>query len=184
MKEKAEEDIKDLTNEGKQSFLNELMESHSKKVYLLAYSYVKDQGTAEDIAQDVFIKCFRYMDRFRGEAAISSWLYRITVNRSKDVLRRNKLAKLKYPLNYFDKEHQSESTEQTYIKQNQRERVLQAVMTLPIKYREVLVLFYFYDQKIEDISMTLEEKENTIKTRLARGREKLKTHPMIQERMI
>lgn len=173
-----------MSNESKQSFLNELMETHAKKVYLLAYSYVKDKGMAEDISQDVFIQCFRYLDRFRGDAAISSWLYRITVNQSKDILRRKKLAQLKYPLKYFEKEQHSESTEQSYIKKNQREQVLQAVMDLPIKYREVLVLFYFYDQKIEEISTTLNEKENTIKTRLARGRDKLKTHPMIQERMI
>ncbi len=171
----------DLTKEELNSWLDQIMDAYSRNVYLLAYSYIKDKSMAEDISQDVFIKVYHQLTQFRGEAALSSWIYRITVNRAKDILRRRKLAQLKYPLKYFEKEQETESTETTYEKQNQKEQVLAAVLSLPVKYREVLVLFYFHDQSVETISTALKEKENTVKTRLARGREKLKSNPILRE---
>ncbi|UOQ46525.1 sigma-70 family RNA polymerase sigma factor [Halobacillus salinarum] len=173
-----------VPDEEMDDLLDEIMDTYSRQVYLLAYSYVKDKGMAEDISQDVFIKVYRQYHHFRGDAALSSWIYRITANRSKDILRRKKLAQLKYPLKYFEKEQHTESTEKTYVKQNQKERILTAVLSLPVKYREVLILYYFHDQPIEQLSETLNEKENTIKTRLSRGREKLKSHPIIREGLI
>ncbi|WP_237417119.1 sigma-70 family RNA polymerase sigma factor [Halobacillus litoralis] len=175
---------KAVTYNSKENVLDELMDSHSKKVYLLAYSYVKDQGTAEDVTQDVFIKLYNNLSSFRGEAAISSWIYRITVNRAKDILRRRKLAHIKYPLKYFEQENQAESTEEAYLKESKKEQVLTAILSLPLKYREVLILHYFHDQSIESIGKTLDQKENTIKTRLSRGREKLKSNPLIRKELL
>ncbi|REJ05632.1 sigma-70 family RNA polymerase sigma factor [Halobacillus trueperi] len=175
---------KDVTYNSKEYALDELMDSHSKKVYLLAYSYVKDQGTAEDITQDVFIKLYNNLSSFRGEASISSWIYRITVNRAKDILRRRKLAHLKYPLKYFEQENHTESTEEAYLKESRKEQVLTAILSLPVKYREVLILHYFHDQSIESIRKTINEKENTIKTRLSRGREKLKSNPLLRKELL
>ena len=106
------------------------------------------------------------------------------VNQSKDVLRRKKLAQLKYPFKYFEKEHWTESTENNYVKKNRKEQVLSAVFSLPVKYREVLTLHYFHDQSIEEMSTALNTNENTIKTRLSRGREKLKSNPIIREELI
>ncbi|SEQ72918.1 RNA polymerase sigma factor, sigma-70 family [Virgibacillus subterraneus] len=57
----------------KEEILNELMAAHSEKLYLLAYSFVKDRGMAEDFSQDVFIKCYRHMDKYRGEVSVTSW---------------------------------------------------------------------------------------------------------------
>ncbi|MGG1677822.1 sigma-70 family RNA polymerase sigma factor [Neobacillus sp. NRS-1170] len=81
-------DIADLPyNLDKEKQIDDLMNLYSQKVYLLAYSYVKDRGLAEDISQEVFIKCYKSLNQFRGESQISSWIYRITVNTAKDMLR-------------------------------------------------------------------------------------------------
>ncbi|MGY0694441.1 sigma-70 family RNA polymerase sigma factor [Virgibacillus sp. FSP13] len=158
----------------KEEIISDLMAAHSNKVYLLAYSYVKDHGIAEDVAQEVFIKCYRHLDKYRGEASITSWIYRITVNTSKDFLRKNKFMNIIYPRHFFDGFMRSESSEDTYLKQNRKEEMLQTIFALPIKYREILVLYYFHEQKIDEIANSLKINANTVRTRLVRGRKKLK----------
>ncbi|MCH1624263.1 sigma-70 family RNA polymerase sigma factor [Fredinandcohnia quinoae] len=164
----------DFTIDDKSKVIDEMMTLYSKKVYLLAYSFVKDQGLAEDISQEVFLRCYQYLKNFRGEASIKSWLYRITVNLSKDFIRKKGFQILKFPIEFFDGIKKSESTEEAFLKMIQNEQLLQNVLSLPIKYREVIVLHYFNELKIEEISEMLEVNANTVKTRLARGRSKLK----------
>ncbi|WP_161993056.1 sigma-70 family RNA polymerase sigma factor [Sediminibacillus terrae] len=163
-----------LNEQEKELLLKELMASYSQKVFLLAYSFVQDHGMAEDISQEVFIKCYQNLNQYRGEASLSTWLYRITANTSKDVLRKNKLAILMQPWQFFEAFKRSESPEVSYLKQDQREEVLQSIFSLPIKYREILILYYFHEQKVEEIAVSLAINSNTVRTRLVRGRERLK----------
>ncbi len=158
----------------KGKFIDELMNQHSRKVYLLALSYVKDKGLAEDIAQEVFIKCYKSLHHFRGDSQITSWLYRITVNTAKDFLRSKSFNILKYPKSFFESLIKSGSPEEAMLKQDQREAVLQTVLSLSTKYREVIILYYFQDEKMEDIAEILHLNLNTVKTRLSRARSILK----------
>jgi RNA polymerase sigma-70 factor (ECF subfamily) len=158
----------------KGKLIDELMNLHSRKVYLLAYSYVKDKGLAEDIAQEVFIKCYKSLNHFRGDAQITSWIYRITVNTAKDFLRSKSFNILKYPKSFFESITKSETPEDAVLKQDQRVAVLQKVLGLSTKYREIIILYYFQDEKMEDIAEILNLNLNTVKTRLARARAKLK----------
>lgn len=160
--------------ENKEEIIDDLMTTYSQKVFLLAYSFVKDHGIAEDISQEVFIKCYRNLHKFRGESSISSWIYRITANTAKDFLRKKKIMDIITIRSMFENKEEQESVEATYIKFEKKEKVLQSVLSLPIKYREILVLYYFHEQKIDEIAHTLHFNSNTVRTRLSRGREKLK----------
>jgi RNA polymerase sigma-70 factor (ECF subfamily) len=141
---------------------------------LLAYSFVKDQGLAEDVSQEVFIKCYKHIGNFRKDASIKSWIYRITVNTSKDFVRKKSFQVLKFPKLLFENIKKSESSEETFLKQNQNDLLLHTVLSLPSKYREVIVLYYFHDLKVNEIGETLDLNTNTVKTRLTRGRSILK----------
>ena len=154
--------------------IDELMNLHSRKVYLLAYSYVKDKGLAEDIAQEVFIKCYKSLHHFRGDSQITSWIYRITVNTAKDFLRSKSFNILKYPKSFFENITKSETVEDAVLQQDEREAVLQTVLSLTTKYREVIILYYFQEEKIEDIAEILNMNVNTVKTRLSRARSIMK----------
>ncbi|MFQ3546191.1 sigma-70 family RNA polymerase sigma factor [Halobacillus rhizosphaerae] len=169
-----EQDHREFQNLDKEYLLKELMKKYTNKVYLLAYSFVRDKGIAEDISQEVFIKCYRHINTYRGEAAITSWIYKITVNTSKDFLRKQKLLKWRFPLKSEDHHSKIESSEETVLKMDKKEEILSFVFSLPLKYREVLILHYFHELKTLEISETLDVSLNTVKTRLARGRNKLK----------
>ncbi|WP_409273349.1 sigma-70 family RNA polymerase sigma factor [Neobacillus sp. SCS-31] len=154
--------------------IEQLMDLYTDKVYLLAYSFVKDKGLAEDISQEVFLKVYKYLDRYRGESELGTWIYRITVNTSKDFLKKRSLKQLLFESRFFEGVKRTESTETSFFKADQNEQLLQTVLTLPVKYREVIVLYYFYDVPIHELAETLDLNTNTVKTRLSRGRDTLK----------
>lgn len=167
-------DEMDINFQDKEIVIEQLMVLYAENVYLLAYSFVKDKGLAEDISQEVFLKVYKYLDRFRGESALKSWIYRITVNTCKDFLKKKSLKQLLLKNSFFENFKKTESTEASFLKVDRNEQLLQTILTLPTKYREVIVLHYFYDLKINELSSVLGLNKNTVKTRLSRGRSLLR----------
>ncbi|MEK4627475.1 sigma-70 family RNA polymerase sigma factor [Solibacillus sp. FSL R7-0682] len=148
--------------------------THGEELLRLAYTYVKSQEVAEDIVQDVLLKAFEAQQQFRGESSYRTYLYRLTINRSYDYLRSwsykntvltNKIQKI------FNG---SKSAEQQVMELSENNMLGRAVFELPVKYREVIIFYYYKELKIEEIAALLSVSDNTIKTRLRRAREKLK----------
>ncbi|MGM0806888.1 MAG: sigma-70 family RNA polymerase sigma factor [Bacillota bacterium] len=155
--------------------LNRLMKEYGQSILWLAYSYVKDKKLAEEITQDVFIICYKKMETFREESSIKTWIYRITTNRCKDVMKSKSYKYKKMTQSLFDHFVSKDDTPEDFLIRKTDEKELSlAVLTLPLKYREIIFLFYFENLKVEDISRLLSVKPNTVKTRLHRGRELIK----------
>ncbi|HEY4553132.1 MAG TPA: sigma-70 family RNA polymerase sigma factor [Bacillaceae bacterium] len=163
-------------------WLSELMDTYGEDVVWLAYSYVRDKHVAEDIAQNTFIKCYLHASNFRGDSAIKTWLYRITINGCKDYLRSAYFRRI-WPTNLiqtFIKEH-APSTESVYMEYDQSDDLIESIYLLPSKYREVIMLYYFEDFKIKEMEQILGIKGNTIKTRLRKARKLLKEKVKIEK---
>jgi RNA polymerase sigma-70 factor, ECF subfamily len=163
---------KDFSNE---DLITSLIESYWISVKKLAFTYVKDWVLAEDITQEVFIKCYKNLDQFRRESSYKTWLYRVTVNRCKDEFK----SKWFKTLWIFDevKEKVGEnivSAEVAYLKNYEETILSELVLTLPVKYREVIIFYYYEGLSLEEIENLLELNINTIKTRLRRGKMLLK----------
>ena len=174
-KERKHETIEYMDNDTK---INWLMDNYGQQVIALAYTYVKQKEVAEDIAQEVFIKCYERLDTFRNESSYKTWIYRITINKCKDVLRSWSFKHLIFTdFIFYKKDNPKNSPELKSIEKEENELLSESVMSLPIKLREVIILFYYEDLSIEEISNLIECNENTIKTRLHRARIQLrKTH--------
>ncbi|MDZ5471749.1 sigma-70 family RNA polymerase sigma factor [Bacillus sp. 31A1R] len=152
-----------------------LMKEYGQQILWLSYSYVKDKNLAEDITQDVFIKCYQNMESFRGDSSLKTWLYRITSNRCKDVLKSWSYRSKKMTEYLFDQHiSPNRNPEQEMLAKFEDRDLSLKVLSLPIKYREVIFLHYFEEYKIEDLSALLGIKPNTVKSRLHRGRNLLK----------
>jgi RNA polymerase sigma-70 factor, ECF subfamily len=159
----------------KECSLDSLMKEYGQSVLWLAYSYVKDKNLAEEITQDVFISCYEKMDTFREESSIKTWIYRIASNRCKDVMKSRAYKYKKLTQSLFDHYFSNDQTpEAAFIKKSEESELSTKVLTLPLKYREVIFLYYFENLKLEEISTLLSIKTNTLKTRLHRGRDLLK----------
>lgn len=158
----------------KDDILIYLMNEYGTMVKRLAFSYVKDISLAEDIAQEVFIAAFKNLDSFKGESSYKTWIYRITINRSKDMVKSKafRMVSLNHIINPFKKS--STSTEVEVIRKENNNKVVAAIFTLPVKYREIIYLFYYEDLKIHEIHQITHINTETIKSRLRRGKQLLK----------
>jgi RNA polymerase sigma-70 factor (ECF subfamily) len=164
------EPLYDLNREEK---LKWLMKTYGNDVIRIAYTYLKQKQLSEDVAQDVFLRCFEKIDTFRNESSYKTWLIRITVNRCKDVIKSWSYKNL-YITDFFKSKEDYSSLEHQVFSGNENEYISKKVMELPVKLREVIYLFYYQEFSIEEISDLLNINSNTVKTRLHRGRLKLK----------
>jgi RNA polymerase sigma-70 factor (ECF subfamily) len=152
------------------------MDEFGENLTKLAYTYVKDWKIAEDVVQDVFIICYKQYENLESITSFKSWIYRITINKSKDVLKSSSIRRVIMNPNLFQFFRTKDlSPEMAMIKRNEEERLSVCVLALPLKYREVISLHYYEELQIEEISKILKMNRNTIKTRLNRARGKLKT---------
>jgi RNA polymerase sigma factor (sigma-70 family) len=149
-----------------------LMKAYGNDIIRIAFTYVKQKQLAEDVVQDVFIKCYEKMNTFRFESTYKTWLISITINRCKDMLRSWSYKNLLFT-DYLANKLRDSSTER-HIFDDTYEVLSNEILKLPLKLREVIILHYYQELSIEEISNLLRANSNTIKTRLHRGRLKLK----------
>ena len=137
----------------------------------LAYRFCLDRGRAEDMAQEAFLRAFRGLANWRGEGAFSTWLFALATNLYRTELRRipaRTLALDDVPELADRRAHDSHDAEA-------RDRAVRhAVLALPPKYRDALVLFYFHGRDVAAAAQSLGVPEGTLKARLSRGREILR----------
>lgn len=157
----------------KEELLNELMDSYGDMVKKLAFTYVKDINLAEDIAQDVFISCYNNLHEFKGNSSYKTWIYRVAVNRSKDVLKSNAYKRI-LPFKKVILTSKEKTPELKIIDKSTQNILTKSLMNLPPKYREILFFFYYEELKLKEISEITSLKEATVKTRLSRGKQLLK----------
>ncbi|MEE1130940.1 MAG: sigma-70 family RNA polymerase sigma factor [Caryophanon sp.] len=151
--------------------LDAIMKEHSQHLVRIAYLYVKDWGTAEDIVQDVFIKFFQTSDQFRQEASLKTYLTKMTANRAKDHLRSWKYKKQVLFDNVFS---QVRGVDEHVVEKEELKMLGKLLFELPLKYREPLILYYYNEQSIAEIAQDLSLNENTVKTRLRRAKQQMK----------
>ncbi len=164
-----------LATEERETLIDELMHQYGQEILQLTYSYVKNRNIAEDLTQDIFVKCYQSLHTYKGKSKIRTWLWRIAINHCKDYLKswyNNHVIPSNDEIVYSGKS--VHNTEQAVIQQDEEGRLAHAVMSLPIKYREVIYLHYFEELAIREVALILSMKENTVKTRLRRGKVLLK----------
>lgn len=140
----------------------------------LAFTYVKSYQTAEDIVQDVFMRAYEKRADFRGEASYKTYLYRMTINRSHDYLRSWHYKNTLLTNRIAETIHRASSTESLIVTKSEEDQLGKKVLELPVKYREVIVLYYYADYTIDEIAEILDCRTTTIKTRLRRARQRMK----------
>lgn len=154
--------------------LENWMSQYGTDVINFAYSYVHNYHQAQDIAQDVFLRAFQNADSFRGDSTVKTWLLSITANRCRDHLRSWSVRNESFTMTEQTPRPANDNTEQSVVDKLASDSVWQTVLTLPVKYREVVVLYYFRDLSTREIGETLNISEEAVRTRLHRARGLLK----------
>ena len=136
-------------------------------LYQLAYRFSDEAGAAEEMTQDAFLKAFRALSHWRGDAAFSTWLFAIATNSYRSWLRRQKPKSL--PIEAA--EGAAEPAAADPAERSERERwVRRAVDELPVHYREAVHLFYFHEMDLAAAAASLGVPEGTLKSQLHRAR--------------
>ena len=153
-----------------------LMEKFQSPMYWHIRRMVVSHEDAEDVLQETFIKVFRYMDDFRAESSLSTWIYRIATNECIRFLNRRKECTVS------DEEMQAELMDKLmaseYVDYDQAMEVKfqQAILTLPDKQRLVFNLRYYDELKYEEISKITDTKVETLKANYYFAKEKIKEY--------
>ncbi|NLJ97613.1 MAG: sigma-70 family RNA polymerase sigma factor [Clostridiales bacterium] len=151
-----------------------LIEEYGNDVLRTAYMYVKDVHTAEDIFQEVFIKVDKNLTNFRGNSSIKTWIIRITINACKDYLKSAYKRRVIPMEEYQEDAIVSQSDYDEVENQDTSDLIKKSILSLPTKYRDIVLCVYFQEMTILEAANTLKIPEGTAKSRLSRAREKLK----------
>jgi RNA polymerase sigma-70 factor (ECF subfamily) len=149
-----------------------LLPAFRRKVFGLAYSFLRDREAAEDVTQEVFIKVWRALPGYDGRASVSTWIYTITRNASVSALR------ARHPQSSLSDPEVMEAAEANYPGPAtdvlaERAAILKIVDRLPTKQRQVVMLFYMEEQSHEEVATMLAIPVGTVKTLLHRARAQL-----------
>ncbi|MGA2357275.1 MAG: sigma-70 family RNA polymerase sigma factor [Terriglobales bacterium] len=138
----------------------------------LAYRFCHDRGRAEEMAQEAFLRAYRALAQWRKEAAFSTWLFALATNLYRSEIRR--IPARNVSLDDVAEPHDARAFDGGLEERDQDRAVRRAVLALPAKYREALILFYFHDMDVTSAARSLGLPEGTVKARLSRGRDILR----------
>ena len=142
----------------------ELLDRYGGSILRYAYSYVHNMDDAEEILQETLIRYLKAAPALENEAHEKAWLFRVAGNLSKNRISYNRVRK-------------TDELNECLVAEQREDLsfVWEAVKELPVRYREVIHLFYYEGLTTGRIAQVLGEKESTVRSRLMRGREKLKS---------
>lgn len=167
--------IEQIKIQDREALIDHLMEVHGQKLLQLIYSYVEDKEVAQDLTQEVFVKCYQKIHQYNQKSSLKTWLWRIAINHCKDYLKswhRNHIVVSEEKA--IRASSHKEEVESKVIQKYDDERLALAVMKLPDPYREVIYLYYYEELTIKEINDLTKLNQNTIKTRLKRAKELLR----------
>ena len=148
------------TQESSRPQLDRLMEQYGSSLLRMCALYLKDADLAQDAVQETFIRAYRHIEDYRGESSEKTWLTAIAINVSRDMLRTA----------WF--RHQSRSTDIDTLPEQPADfefpdnTVLNEVMRLPVKYREIVLLRYYEGLKLKEIASALGLSDGRVRSRL------------------
>ena len=164
---------------GDEGAFDEVYRRHAEMVYNLAYRLSGDLEQASDLSQEIFLRVYRHLGRFRGHSTLKTWIYRVALNHCRSRLGRKKW--WHWPLReetggeegveLLDTRRDPESQA---IADDDAQRVLAALQEVPEPFREAVILCDLQELSYQEIAAVLGVRIGTVRSRIARGRERLK----------
>lgn len=179
-------DVAALAREGREAAFRELVRRYERPVFSLIFRMVRDRETAEDLAQDTFIKVLNHIDRYRPEFKFSSWLFKIANNVTIDHLRKRQLDTVSIDgsphaataaeaeATSFDVRSRGESPLDEMESRELGSAIERAIATLRPEYRACILLRHVEGRSYEEIAATLDLPLGTVKTYIHRARHELR----------
>lgn len=147
-----------------------LINKYYKIIYSFVYKLTQDYHISYDLTQEVFIKSIKSIKKYKHQDKLKAWLLTIASNLVKDYFRKESREKQKnYDISLDIEDYSSDNSLQMLDREENKEYLKRAIDALSLDMREVIMLRYFYDMKISEISKITSTNESTVKTRLRRA---------------
>jgi RNA polymerase sigma-70 factor (ECF subfamily) len=160
---------------GEKEFFGELVLKHQDFIFNVVKGFVRFEEEARDITQDVFLKAYENIDKFRGDSRFSSWLYRIAYNLSMNWSGRKKGRETQLDYGLAETIAEPPSTvDEVYDRELVLARIMEVLEAIPFKYKVVIKLYYFEERSYQEIADTLNVPINTVKVQILRAREMIR----------
>jgi RNA polymerase sigma-70 factor, ECF subfamily len=163
---------------GSREAFETIVKRYEKKVFHLAFSFVRDRASADDLAQEVFVKAYFALPKFHFKSEFGTWLYRIAANHIKDhlrkVSRRKEVSIEEFEDVAFVSDDQVKERERIQAEDQRKKIVFRVLATLPQKYRMILTLRDIRGFSYEEITRILKISPGTVDSRLHRARKLLR----------
>jgi RNA polymerase sigma-70 factor, ECF subfamily len=171
----SDEELVTLSQGGDLDSFNQLVLRWERPIYALAYRVIGREEDARDVAQETFLRAFRALKGFKGQAKFSSWLYRITLNLCRDFIRRERRTPLAQAPEGVDlvelagEATPTETIEQLVGRKQLGRAVSKAMALLPEEQRTAIILKEYHGLTFQEIAELLDCPLSTVKTRLYQG---------------
>lgn len=156
-----------------------LIDEYGDEVLRVCYSYLQSKEKAEDAFQETFIKVYKNIHKFKGEASEKTWIIRIAINTCKDILKTSWIKRVIFLEDTVIED--GYSMEESIIDNLNNSVVGTIIKELPKKYKDILILYYYHGYSIKEIGNIVNIKEDTIKNRLFRARNMIKNKLKYEE---
>ena len=171
MEDVHERELVERCRSGDERAFQELVDRHKDLVFALIARTVQDRSRAEDLAQDVFLRVHRGLPYFRGEARLSTWIYRIVANVClQDHGRTPRTA----PLDEARNPAALSAADRQFTDLEVRDRLEKAIARLPANYRLLIAAHYLRGVQYEELAEALQLPLGTVKTQLYRAKQQLR----------
>ena len=171
MEDVHERELVERCRSGDERAFQELVERYKDLVFALIARTVQDRSRAEDLAQDVFLRIHRGLPYFRGEARLSTWIYRIVANA---VMQDHGRAPTTASLDDERSAQRAAATDRQFTDFEVRDRLEKAIARLPANYRLLIAAHYLRGVQYEELAEALQLPLGTVKTQLYRAKQQLR----------
>lgn len=167
---------------GKSEEFSKLIDKYKNMVYNLTYRMCNNLDDAEDLSQEAFLRAFQSLSRFNPSYKFSTWLYQITLNIVRDRFKKKSLncLSLDAPMETDDSEifrqhaDHTNNPEEIFSRKEKSKNIERAILSLPLTYREVIILRHLQNLSYSEISSILKIPASIVKVRLYRARQTIK----------
>jgi RNA polymerase sigma factor (sigma-70 family) len=173
-----EKELVAALKEGNQSAWTMLIDEYKEKVFKTALSYIPFSDEAEDLAQEVFIEVYKSISNFREDASLSTWIYRITINKAINYLKKNRKYHSAKPIEDYEIFEASKSSDQNeaagLIQQKEHRKIIQmAIQQLPSRQAKVFIMHKIEGRPYKEISELLDISISSVESLMHRARNSL-----------
>ena len=159
--------------QGRTEAFSILVDRYRQKVFRTAMGFLHNADDAEDLTQEIFIKAWHALRSFDRKSAFSTWLYRISVNKAINQIRKNKLRALAGINDEVNQTPDDESADDTITRKEQKKEIKKAINELNIKQKKAFVLFYYQELNMKEVADVLKMSQKAAESLVFRARKNL-----------